>query len=103
MRNNEKYVDEILYLEGKITQIQQTYGDNYDFRVSIMKEDLGFETTFYSDPIYVNYVGDRILEDDIVGIYGQIKGIKEYNSIFGQTIELPEVNSLLLEVISKWN
>lgn len=103
MRNNENYVGDILYLEGKIIQVQQGYGDTYELRVSITKEELGFGTTFYSDPIYVHYAGDRILEEDIVGIYGQVKGIKEYSSIFGQTIVLPEVNSLLLEVISKGN
>ena len=101
MRNNENYVGKILYLEGKIIQAQQSYGDVYDIRVSITKEELGFGSTIYSDPIYVNYEGDRILEEDIVGIYGQVTGIKNYNGVFGQTISVPEVNSLLLEVISK--
>ena len=103
MRNYERYVGKILYLEGKVVQAQQTYGDTYALRVSITKEGEGFGTTFYSDPIYVNYAGDRILENDIVGIYGQVKGIKEYSAIFGQTIAIPEVNSLLLDVISKGN
>ncbi len=103
MRNNENYVGKILYLEGEVIQVQQLYGDAYALRVSITKEYGGFGTTFYSDPIYVNYAGDRILENDIVGIYGQVKGIKQYSAIFGQTITVPEVNSLLLDVISKGN
>lgn len=101
MRNNEKYVGNILYLEGKIIQATNRYGDTYALRVSITEEELGFGTTFYTDPIYVNYAGDRILEDDIVGIYGRVVGIKEYTSVLGTPIALPEVDSLLLEVISK--
>lgn len=101
MRNNEKYVGNILYLEGEIIQARNDYGDTYVLRVSITEEELGFGTTYYSDPIYVNYAGPRVLEEDIVGIYGRVVGIKEYTSILGSPIELPEVNSLLLEVISK--
>ena len=101
MRNNEKYVGDILYLEGKVVQTQNTFGDTYALRVSITKEDLGFGTTYYSDTIWVNYAGPRILEDDIVGIYGKVVGIKEYTAVLGNTIGLPEVDSLLLEVISK--
>lgn len=100
MRNNEKYVGSILYLEGKVIQVSKTYGDNYDLRVSITKETSG-SFTFYTDPIWVNYAGERILEEDIVGIYGQVVGIKKYTAVLGNTIELPEVDSLLLELISK--
>ena len=101
MRNNEKYVGNILYLEGKVIQATNRYGDTYVLRVSITEEELGFGTTFYTDPIYVNYAGKRILEEDIVGIYGRVVGIKEYTAVLGNPIELPEVDSLLLEVISK--
>ena len=101
MRNNEKYVGNILYLEGKVVQATNTFGDTYIMRVSITEEELGFGTTYYTDPIYVNYAGKRVLEDDIVGIYGRVVGIKEYTAVLGNTIELPEVDSLLLEVISK--
>ncbi len=101
MRGNENYVDQTLYLEGKIIQVQRSYGDNYDLRVSITKENLGYGTVWYSDPIWVNYEGDRVLEEDIVGIYGKVKGVKEYKSVLGSVISLPEVDSLLLNVISK--
>ena len=63
----------------------------------------GSGTIFYDDPIYVNYAGDRILEDDIVGIYGQVKGIKQYTAVLGNAVSVPEINSLLLEVITKGN
>ncbi|QLH11475.1 zinc ribbon domain-containing protein [Nitrosarchaeum sp. AC2] len=103
LRHNEKYVDKIVYLEGKVVQSQRVYGDNYALLVSITKEDLGFGTTFYTDSIWLNYEGPRVLEDDIVGIYGKVTGIKEYTAVLGNIISVPEVNSLLLEVIDKDN
>ena len=99
MRYNEKYVGKILYLEGEVIQTTRTYGDNYLLRVSITKDNLGFGTTYYKDPIWVNYHGDRVLENDIVGIYGKVKGIKEYTAVLGNTISIPEVESLSLEVL----
>jgi hypothetical protein len=101
MRNNERYVGDILYVEGKVIQSQNIYGDTYALRVSITKEDLGFGTEYYKDPIYVNYAGERILEGDIVGIHGRVVGIKEYTAVLGNQVELPEVDSLLLEVVKK--
>ena len=101
MRNNEKYVDKILYLEGKVIQIQDVYGDTYALRVSITKEVLSFGSSFWTDPIFVNYAGQRILEDDIVQMFVKVKGIKQYTAVLGNSISIPEVDSLILVVSEK--
>jgi len=98
MRDNEEYVDKILLLEGEITQAQNVYGDKYVLRISITKENLAFGTIYYSDPVWVNYAGERILQGDKVQFYGQVQGIKEYTAVLGNSIEIPELNSLILEV-----
>ena len=99
MRFNEKYVGKVLYLEGEVIQSVHSYGDNYLLRVSITKEDLGYGTTYYTDPILVNYDGARILEEDIVGVYGKVKGVKDYTAVLGNTVSVPEVDSLSLNVL----
>ena len=98
MRDNEEYVDKILLLNGEVVQAQNVYGDKYVLRISITKENLGFGAIYYSDPVWVNYAGKRILEGDKVQFYGHVQGIKEYTAVFGQTIEIPELNALILEV-----
>ena len=94
MRNNEDYVDQIVFLEGKVIQADNRSGDKYFLRVSITPNSYG-----YSDPVFIKYEGTRILEDDVVQVYGEVKGIYEYTAILGNSIELPEINSLILDIV----
>ena len=98
MRDNGQYVDKILFLEGEVIQARNVSGDKYVLRISITRDNLGFSTIYYSDPVWVNYAGKRILEGDKVQFYGQVQGIKEYRAILGNSVEIPELNSLILEV-----
>lgn len=82
---------------GEIVQVLE--GDDYvELRVNITKG-----TYSYSDTIYVIYsVGDdysRLLEDDIVDIYGYNMGLTSYTSIFGATITLPLVYAQYIDLV----
>lgn len=75
--------------EGKI--IQDAGSGTY--RVSITK-DPGYSRVFWNDPILVTIAGttsQKLIENDIIGFVGASAGLKSYQSIFGQTIELPWV------------
>ena len=93
-RNNEDYINKIIYFEGKVIQVQKQYGDVYHLRIS--SNDNSFD-----DVIWVSYAGPRILNNDVVGVYGTVKGIISYNAVLGQTIEIPEIDSLYLDVIKE--
>ena len=95
-RNNENHIGKIVHYTGKVIQIQSSYGDNYVIRIGITKN-----TFSYSDIIWVNYEGSRILKDDIIEFWGEVKGIKKYSALFGQEITVPEVDSLILNVVKK--
>lgn len=89
-RNPEKFKGTNVKITGEV--IQALYGSNsVDLRVNITKK--GSYSTYYTDTIYVTYYTkpgeDKILEDDIITIYGTSKGDYTYTSTIGATINLP--------------
>lgn len=96
LRNNANYVNVIVHYKGKILQTQNVFGDTYALRIGVT------ESTFiWSNPIWVNYAGPRVLENDVVEFWGKVKGIKSYTAVLGQPVEIPEVDAMILEVIKK--
>ena len=89
-RYNERYVGDIVYFRGDIVEVQNTGGDNYVLRVATAQ--------YYDDIIWVDYEGPRVLEDDNIDIWGTVKGLKSYEAVLGQTISIPEIVSISLDV-----
>lgn len=94
-RNNEKYVGEIVYYRGEVSQAIEGKGDNYVLRIFITKGEYGF----WDNDIFANYKGTRVLEDDIVDIWGQVKGVRKYTTVLGATRSIPEIDVLYLNVV----
>lgn len=89
-RNPEKIEGTNVKITGEV--IQALYGnDSVDLRINITKE--GTYTTYYTDTVYVVYYPedgeDKILEDDIVTVYGTAQGDYSYTSTIGSRITLP--------------
>ena len=89
-RNPDKIEGTNVKITGEV--IQALYGTNsVDLRINITKE--GTYTTYYTDTVYVVYYPedgeDKILEDDIVTIYGTAQGDYSYTSTIGSRITLP--------------
>lgn len=97
-RYNENFTNKILYYEGEVIQSQREHGDIYFLIVGITEETYGYS---YNDTVWVNYAGPRILEEDIVGFYGTVQGIEAHTAILGNSIEIPEIDSLHLSVIDR--
>jgi hypothetical protein len=96
MRNPENYQNSILHFRGKIIQVQEVFGDNYILRIATKNQAyLGY----FDDDIYVNYKGNRLLEDDIVDVWGNFEGLKTYTAILGNQITIPEIKSLQVEIV----
>lgn len=98
MRNNELYVGKIVHFKGRIVQVSEISATRYVLRIATeMQPYLGYSEGI----IWVNYHGNRVLEDDIIEIYGQVKGLQSYKAILGNQITIPEVDNIYLELISK--
>lgn len=92
-RNPDSYKGNYAVFTGEVIQSMES-GDDYTLRVSITKE----EYDWYSDPILVTYTKkspseSRILEDDIVTMYGQLNGTYTYESVLGNDVTLPLLNA----------
>lgn len=98
-RNPDNYKDKNLMFKGEVIQCEQSYGTSYYARVNVTVDEYGF----YSDTIYVTFDipegGDKILEEDIVKLYGVCKGSETYTSIFGETITIPSLDAAYVELV----
>lgn len=91
-RNPDKYKGEKAKLTGKVIQVgQQQTADGqiyYILRVGIKK---GY--SYYSNVVFVEYYASqtdpRILEDDIITMYGRLNGEITYESTMGASITIP--------------
>lgn len=98
-RNPEKFKGTNVKLTGEV--IQALYGsDSVDLRVNITKE--GTYSTWYTDTVYVVYDTeegeDKILEDDIITIYGTSLGDYTYTSTMRAPVTLPLIDGKYITI-----
>ena len=96
-RNPDSVKGERAKFTGKVIQVLED-GSSVVLRVNITAKKY-----YYDDTIYVKYTRksddeDRILEDDIVNIYGTLSGLESYTSITNQTITLPKVYAEYIDI-----
>ncbi|VVB85121.1 zinc-ribbon domain protein [uncultured archaeon] len=98
MRNNENYIGKIVYYRGRILQVNEISNGKYALRVATKKESYG---GYLEEVIWVNYKGSRLLENDLIDIWGEVKGLKSYTAVLGNGITIPEIESLHVELVTK--
>ena len=73
-RYNERYVGAIIYFRGQVVQVVATAGsDSYWLRVATKQPTYG--NSWYEDIILVHYTGPRVLENDMVQVWGRVVGL----------------------------
>lgn len=97
-RNPDSYKGNYAALTGEIIQSMED-GDSYTLRVSITKGEYGF----YTDPILVTYTKkdaseSRLLEDDIVTLYGQLAGTYTYKTVLGNELTIPLLKAEYIDI-----
>lgn len=98
-RNPEKFKGTNVKLTGEV--IQALYDtSSVDLRVNITKQ--GKYSTYYTDTVYVTYYPsneeDKILEDDIITIYGTSQGDYTYTSTIGAKVTLPLIYAKYIQI-----
>lgn len=93
-RNPDNFKGTNVKVTGEVVQALYD-SDSVDLRVNITKK--GNYSTYYTDTVYVTYntkAGeDKILEDDIITIYGTSMGDYSYTSTLGAKITLPLISA----------
>lgn len=97
-RNPNEYVGQKAVFSGKVIQVQES-GKRVVLRVNVTKGEYGI----WDDTVYVDYQRkddneSRVLEEDIITMYGEIKGIKDYTAIFGNQISIPHLKVEYIEI-----
>ena len=95
-RDPDTYDGRKVKFTGEVIQVVE--GDYVTaYRIDVTKTRYG-----YTDTVYVVYVPEkgapRILEDDIVTLYGEYTGLYSYESIMGATITIPSIMALYIDV-----
>lgn len=98
-RNPDSVKGEYAKLTGEVIQVLES-GKSVTLRVDITKDKYGY----YSDTVYVTYTRksdteDRILEDDIITIYGKLGGIETYTSVLGSEVSLPKIFAEYIDLV----
>lgn len=95
-RDPDNYIDTYCKYTGEVVQVLED-GSDVQMRVNITPTSYG-----YTDTIFVFYTRkdgeSRLLEDDIITIYGTNQGTISYESIFGATITIPQVDAEYIDL-----
>ena len=93
-RNPENYEGEKIELRGEVVQVLES-GKEVELRVNMNSE--------YDQTVYVLYTLNnnegRILEEDIVKIYGTFEGLITYTTVLGAEKTLPRIDAKYIEII----
>ena len=96
-RNPDDYDGTHVKFTGKIIQVLED-GNTVQLRVNVTQGRYGI----WDDTIFVTYTrkdGEaRLLEDDIITLYGISGGLVTYESIFGASITIPKVGAMYIDV-----
>ena len=93
-RNPDNYKGENITLKGEVIQVLES-GKKIEMRVNMNND---YDQTFYVLYTLKSNEG-RILENDIVKIYGNFEGLMSYKSVLGAEITLPLIDAKYIEII----
>lgn len=98
-RNPNNYKGKRAKFTGEVIQVQEGILNNVTLRINVTKDEYGlWQDTIWIDYKYADSNESKILENDIVTIYGEIQGQKSYTSILGAQITIPQVQASYIDI-----
>lgn len=94
MRYPDKYYDTYVVYTGKVLQVIEKSSNRYELRIAT---DSYYDNVIYAD-ITLSKMGIRILEDDIIKIYGKANGNISYTALLGNKITIPYIKVITYEL-----
>lgn len=102
-RNPEKYAGNKYTFSGEVVQVIEGWTGT-SVRINITPTEIG-SSVYYADTIYATLDpkenGDRILEDDILVIYGECTGLYSYTSVLGSEVYLPSIDVMYWDFVTE--
>jgi hypothetical protein len=99
-RNPDKFKGEQVTFEGQVIQVLES-GNNVGLRVNVTKGK--YDT--WQDTVFINYRRqngeDRILDKDVISLWGVVKGLKTYKTVLNSETSLPEIDAKYVSITSK--
>ena len=96
-RDPDTYVGKKAKFTGKVVQVSEGSYSNI-LRVDVTKGKYGI----WDDTMYVTYTpkdGEgRILEDDIITMYGEMQPIQTYTTVMGASMSIPAIDAKYIDV-----
>ncbi len=93
-RNPDTYTGELAKVTGKVLQADSAGSDTYYMRLAMNSN--------YDTVIFITYSQDvidyRLLEGDIVSVYGTCMGLYSYEAVSGATITIPWIHADNIEM-----
>lgn len=91
-RDPDKYKGEIAVFEGEVIQVSESIFDNVIYRVKVNGADIVYVT-------YKRSEGEpRVLEGDIIRLYGELDGITTYTSVLAGKISVPAIKAKYIDI-----
>lgn len=96
-RNPDKYKGNNYEFTGQVVQVSESWGDTVNLRINVTKVTYQYiDDEYWEDTIYATVEipegEDRILEDDIITIWGTCDGLYSYTSVLGSSVSLPKID-----------
>lgn len=99
-RNPNSFKNQLMTVTGEVIQVTDISG-GYFIRMNITKGEYDIWTDTIAATVIANPNGERILEGDIIKIYGECAGLYTYESVFGVSISLPKIDAPYYELINE--
>lgn len=96
-RNPESYKGQYFTFTGKVIQVVEGYASTI-IRMNVTVN----EYDFWEDTIYVTLPlekgDDRVLNDDIITIWGECDGLYTYITVLGSSVSIPRIDAMYYEL-----
>lgn len=89
-RNPDKYKGQAFHFRGKVIQTAAEGNTTY-LRINVTEGEYVWSDTIFAE-VYLPQSADRILEGDIITLYGDCEGVYTYESIVGKQVSLPSIS-----------
>ena len=95
-RDPNTYVGKNAKFTGKVIQVSEGLDS------TVMRVDVTQGKYSWDDTLYVTYTPkdgeSRILEDDIITIYGEMQPLKTYTTVMGASVSIPAIDAKYIEI-----